>query len=147
MPSLTEILTADDVRRSVVDDCCHLIAEEVRSKRGISGLALKAGFKAFKKIKPGTLPVAVNNLLDPFAAAVDPFFQDHLESGNRSAVQSFRPRAREIANALLTITDRKAERFDRGLIRKTYYKLRPMAVNHTTDAVPGVARLVDKYAG
>lgn len=147
MPALTDILTADDVRRSVVDDCCQLIEDEVRSKRGVSGLALKAGFKVFKKFKPGALPIAVNNLLDDFAAAVDPFFQDHLESGNRSAVQSFRPRARQIADALLVITDRKAERFDRGLIRKTYYKLRPMAVNHTADAIPGVARLVDKYAG
>jgi len=147
LPALTDIFTADEVRRSVVDDCCQLIEDEVRSKRGVSGLALKAGFKAFKKFKPGTLPVAVNNLLDDFAAAVDPFFQDHLESGNRSAVQSFRPRAREIADALLVITDRKADRFDRGLIRKTYHRLRPMAVNHTTDAVPGVARLVDKYAG
>ncbi len=146
VPNLPDLLTADDVRRAVIDDCCQLIEDEVRAKRGMSGMALKAGFKAFKKVKPGALPMAVDGLLDDFAAAVDPFFQDHLDSGNDSAVQSFRPRAREIADALLTITDRKAERFERGLVRKTYYKLRPTAVDHTTEAVPGVARLVDKYA-
>ena len=146
MGSLKDILTADDVRRNVIDDCCRLIEDEVRSKRGMSGLALKAGFKAFKKVKPGALPMAVDNLLDDFADAVDPYYQDHLESGNSTAVQSFRPRAREIANGLLAITDRKAQRFERGVVRKTYEKLRPTAVNHTTDAIPGVARLVDKYA-
>lgn len=146
MASLSDILTADDVRRRVVDDAAQLVEDEVRSKRGVSGLAIKAGFKAFRKIKPGALQVAVNNLLDAFANAVDPFYQQHLEAGKTGSVaQTFVPRRREVAEALLAITDARAKRFESGLIKKTYYKLRPMGVKNTEDAVPGICRLIDRY--
>ncbi len=146
MASLSDILTADDVRRRVVDDAAQLVEDEVRSKRGISGLAIKAGFKAFKKVKPGALHMAVNNLLDAFADAVDPFYQQHVESGKGGSVaQTFVPRRREVAEALLTITDARAKRFESGLIKKTYYKLRPVGVRNTEDAVPGICRLIDRY--
>jgi len=144
---LSDILLADDVRRKVVDDAAQLVEDEVRSKRGVSGLAIKAGFKAFKKFRPGALPMAVNNLLDPFAAAVDPFYQDHVSSGKTGSVaQTFVPRAREVAEALLSITDARARRFESGVIKKTYQKLRPLGVKNTQEAVPGISRLIDKYA-
>ncbi len=146
MSSLSDILTADDVRRRVVDDAARLVEDEVRSKRGVSGLAIKAGFKAFKKVKPGALQMAVNNLLDAFADAVDPFYQEHLEAGRGGSVaQTFIPRKHDIAEALLAITDARARRFESGLIKKTYGKLRPMGVRNTEDAVPGICRLIDRY--
>jgi len=145
--SLTDILLADDVRRRVVDDAAQLVEDEVRSKRGVSGLAIKAGFKAFKKFRPGALQMAVNNLLDPFSKAVDPFYQDHVDSGKGGSVaQTFVPRARDVAEALLAITDTRAKRFESGVIKKTYYKLRPMGLKNTEEAVPGICRLIDKYA-
>jgi len=144
--SLQDILLADDMRRRVVDDAARLVEDEVRSKRGVSGLAIKAGFKAFRKVRPGALPMAVNNLLDPFARAADPFYQEHLESGRTGSVsQTFLPRADAVAEALLSITDERARRFDSGLIKKTYYKLRPLGKRNTVEAVPGICRLIDKY--
>lgn len=146
MSSLSDILTADDVRRRVVDDAARLVEDEVRAKRGVSGLAIKAGFKAFKKVKPGALQMAVNNLLDAFADAVDPFYQEHVEAGRGGSVaQTFIPRKHDIAEALLAITDARAQRFESGLIKKTYGKLRPMGVRNTEDAVPGICRLIDRY--
>jgi hypothetical protein len=144
--SLQEILLADDMRRRVVDDAARLVEDEVRAKRGVSGLAIKAGFKAFRKVRPGALPMAVNGLLDRFAEATDPFYQDHLTSGRTGSVaQTFVPRSNEIAEALLAITDRRAERFSSGLIKKTYKKLRPMGKKNTAEAVPGICRLIDRY--
>ncbi len=147
MASLRDILTADDVRRRVIDDCCRLIEDEVRAKRGMSGLAIKAGFKTFKKLRPGALPMAVNGLLDEFAEAADPYYQDHVSSGKTGSVsQTFLPRKTEIANGLLAITDRRGERFDNRVVKKAYFKLRPMAQRSTEDAIPGVCRLIDRYA-
>jgi hypothetical protein len=146
MPSLPELLTKGDVRRRVIDDCCQLIEDEVRRKSGLTGMALKAGFKAFKAVKPGALATAVDNLLDEFAEAADPFYQDHVKSKpGRPVTETFGPRAHEIAGGLLVITDRRAERFDSGVVKKTYQKLRPSAVRHTEEAIPGVARLIDKH--
>jgi hypothetical protein len=50
-----------------------------------------------------------------------------------------------VAESLLSITDARAEKHEGGVLKKTYYKLRPTAVKHTEAAVPGVARLVDKH--
>ena len=53
MATLTEVLTSDAKKASVVDDCCALIDAEVGDKGGISGLAIKAGYATVKGVKPG----------------------------------------------------------------------------------------------
>jgi hypothetical protein len=144
--SLSDILLADDMKRKVVDDACRLIEDEVRAKRGMSGLAIKAGYKTFKRFKPGALQMAVHGLLDEFAVAADPFYQDHVASGKTGSVaQTMVPRKREMADALLVITDRRGQRFDNRVIKKAYFKLRPTAQRATEDAIPGVCRLIDRY--
>ncbi len=146
MGSLKDVLAAQDVRQNVIDDAVKLVDEEVRSKGGVSGLALKAGYKVFTKFKPGIMREAVDRLLDEFSEAVDPFYQEHLEAGGKGSIGGIlNHRRREVAEALLSITDRRARGFESGLIKKTYLKLRPTAVRHTQDAVPGVSRLIDRY--
>jgi hypothetical protein len=144
--SLKDVLAAEDVRQSVIDDAVRLVDDEVRSKSGVSGLALKAGYKVFKKFKPGIMHEAVDRLLDEFSEAVDPFYQEHLASGSKESIgRIMNPRRREVAEALLAITDRRARGFESGLIKKTYQKLRPTAARHTQDAIPGVSRMIDRY--
>ena len=146
MGALRDVLAAEDVRRRVIDDAVRLVDEEVSSKRGVSGLALKAGYKVFKKVKPGIMHEAVDRLLDEFSDAVDPFYQEHLEAGGEGSIgRIMNPRRHEVAEALLAITDRRARGFESGLIKKTYLKLRPTAARHTEDAIPGVTRLIDRY--
>ena len=50
-----------------------------------------------------------------------------------------------IAEALLGITDDRAARAPGGVVKKSYEKLRPTAKKHVEEAVPGVARLIDKH--
>jgi hypothetical protein len=143
---LKDVLLAQDARARVIDDAVELLEDEVRSKTGVSGMAVKAGYKVFKKVKPGVTRVAVDNLLDDFAEALDPYYQEHLESGRGGSIaQTLLPKRREVAESLLSITDARAEKHEGGVLKKTYYKLRPTAVKHTEAAVPGVARLVDKH--
>jgi hypothetical protein len=52
----------------------------------------------------------------------------------------------KMANALLAVTDRRAEKADNAVVRKTYDKLRGAAQKHVETAAPRVAQLVDKYA-
>jgi hypothetical protein len=144
--SLNDILLAENTRTKVIDDAVALVDEEVRAKRGITGLAIKAGYKTFKKFKPGIMHAAVEKLIDEFSEAVDPYYQEWLEAGGEGSISKIMaPRRREVAESLLSITDARARNFESGLIKKTYQKLRPMAVRHTEDAVPGVCRLIDKY--
>ena len=148
MGSLKEVLTAPAVRRSVIEDAIRLIDEEVGAKSGVTGFALKAGYKVFKKVKPGVMAAAVDNLLDDFAAAIDPFYEEHVSSGRTGSIsQTLLPKRSMVAEALLAITDRRAGKHEGGVVKATYHKLRPMAVRHTEEAIPGVCRLIDKYAG
>jgi hypothetical protein len=144
--SLRDVITADEVRRSVIKDAVRLVDEEVGRKGGVTGLGLRAGYKVFKKFKPGIMQEAVDKLLDEFSDAVDPYYQEHLEAGAEGSISKIMvPRSREVAESLLAITDERARNFESGLIKKTYQKLRPMALRHTEEAVPGVCRMIDKY--
>ncbi len=145
MGSLTEVIKDEQKRKAVIDDCVVLIEAEVGDKRGLSGMAIKAGYKTVKSIRPGTIPMALHHLLDDFAAKVEPYWQDCQAQG-KDARSYFTAKKTEIANALLGITDARAQRAKNKVIAKTYGKLRPTAVEHVSAAMPRFADLVKKHA-
>ncbi len=146
---LASRLTAPEQRRRVIADCCQLIDEEVSRKGGFSGAAIKLGYATVKAVKPGFIAEAVDNLLDDFVRRLEPFYQAHLrlrDSGSpRSLIDHFTGEGPAIAEALLGITDDRAARAPGGVVKKSYEKLRPTAKKHVEEAIPGVARLIDKH--
>ena len=50
--------------------------------------------------------------------------------------------ATRVADALLAITDRKAERSTNGAVKGAYSKLRGMAKSNVESAIPGLAKIV-----
>jgi len=145
MPALKDALTSEDKRKTVVDDCCGILDLEVAEKRGVSGLAIKAGFKAVKGIKPGFIRQAVHDLVPEFADALDPLYQEALGSDGPVGA-FFERRSSDVAEALLAITDGKAERSSRRVIKSTYSRLRPSAKRNVEAAVPRLGKLIEKYA-
>ncbi len=146
MTTLTERLETVD-RQEVIDDTAQLIDDEVASKSGLSGMALKGGYRVVKKVKPNMIESAVDNLLDDFSEALDPLYQDFLQDDDvdtfETYLQDYDDRA---ANDLLSITDERAENSDHRLLKKTYNKLRGQAEKHVRQALPGVGRLIDEHA-
>ena len=49
---LGDVINDPKKKPAIVADCCTLIDEEVSSKGGLSGLAVKAGYAAVKGVKP-----------------------------------------------------------------------------------------------
>src|SRR5512136_321936 len=146
MSALKEILTAPEKRKEVVADCARLVDEEVASKGGFSGLAVKAAFATVKALKPGIIPHAIDDLLDDFADKIDPFYQKAKETKQPTDAY-IAGHADEVAEALLSITDGRAARTKHGTIKKAYEKLRPTGKKHTMEAMPRVGKLIQKYAG
>ncbi len=146
MTSLTERLQTVD-RQIVIDDTAQLIDDEVRSKSGFSGMALKGGYKVVKKLKPNMIEEAIDHLLDDFTAALDPLYQEFITKEDvknfEVYIQNHDARA---ANDLLSITDARAERSDKQVLKSTYSKLRGQAEKHVRQALPGVGRLIDRHA-
>ena len=145
MPNLSEVLTNDSKKAAVIDDCCALIDAEVKDKGGISGLAIKAGYGAVKGVKPGFVKQVVTDLLPEFAKALDPIFQDAI-TGGKPVAAFFGQNGGRVAEALLAITDAKAERSKSGVVKGTYDKLRGSAKKNVEAAAPRLGEMVQKYA-
>jgi hypothetical protein len=147
MPTLSDAFNGDAAKKAVVvDDCCTIIDEEVSSRGGISGLALKAGYGAVKGIKPGFVKSVVSDLLPEFASALEPVYQEALLS-SRGVAAHLEANAPRVADALLGITDEKAARSKNALVKSTYEKLRSGAKKNVEQAVPRLAKLVEKHVG
>lgn len=146
MPTLPEVLTSDAKKKLVVEDCLELIDREVEDKGGLSGMAIKAGYAAVKSIRPGFVKQVVNDLLPEFAKAVEPIYEEaHTQS--RPVGQHFATNASRVADALLAITDGKAQRTKSGVVKATYDRLRGTAKKNVESAIPRLGKLVEKHAG
>jgi|SRR5882672_2274389 len=145
MPNLTEALTAESSKSGAVDDCLALIDAEVSEKGGLSGLAIKAGYRTIQGIKPGFVRQVVTDLLPEFARALEPLYQEAKANG-RTVREHFNANATRVADALLTITDDKAKRAKSNMVKGTYDKLRSSAKKNVEAAVPRLAVMVEKHA-
>ncbi len=145
MPNLTETLTSESKKGAVIEDCVALIDAEVADKGGLTGLAIKAGYKTIQGIKPGFVKQVVTDLLPEFAQALDPLWAEAKAQG-QNLRQHFDANATRVADALLGITDEKAKRSKSGMVKGTYEKLRGTAKKNVEAAVPRVAVMIEKHA-
>ncbi|MBE1580855.1 hypothetical protein NQK81_25750 [Amycolatopsis roodepoortensis] len=144
--TLKEILLDSSRRPAVVSDFEGLVDAEVSDKGGVSGAVVKTGFAAVKKIKPGIIPAAVDTLLDDFTVALEPFYGDYKAKGGNDFGAYLVSRSDEASDALLSVTDSRAEKSSRDSIKKVYSKLRPNGKKNVEEALPRLGQLIDKHA-
>lgn len=144
MSKLSEVLTDPGRRSRVVEDCLGIIDAEVADKSGLSGMALKAGYAAVKGVKPGFVSRVVDDLLPEFANAVDPIYREAIDSSLPIGAHFTKNKSRA-ADALLAITDGKAERSKNRIVKKTYEKLRGQAKKQVEAAVPRLGDLIARH--
>ena len=143
MSTLVETLNDPIAMRAVISDSANLVESEVAKRGGLSGMALKAGYKTVKAIKPGIIHDALRSLLPEFAPAIDPHFATARESGDVQAY--FRRESGPIADALLGVTDARAERAKNRVMKKVYGKLRGQARGQVEQSLPGLADLIERH--
>ncbi len=143
--SLSQVLNDQAKKPAIVEDCMQLIDAEVADKGGISGLAIKAGYKAVKGLKPGFVKDVVTDLLPEFGVALDPIF-DEAKTAAKPVSEFFVSNSARVADALLAITDAKAAKSKSGLVKGTYEKLRSTAKKNVEAAVPRLGKMIEKHA-
>jgi hypothetical protein len=147
MPStLHEILLAPDTQPDVVASCLTLIKQEVASKSGVSGAGVKLAYKTANTFAAGYLQSTVESLLPDLVAQLEPYWADYAASGASGFGDYLAKRGDEVSEALLSITDERAQRSDRAVIIKAYRAVRGSAAKNVTAALPAVGALVQKYA-
>lgn len=145
MSELKEILLNENTRPQLVNDCVQLIDEEVRQRSGLSGIAIKGGYKIVCKVKPGIIRSAVDHLIDEFVEQLSPFYSRFSTDGGAGDFSGYlTARKSEVASALLGVTDRRIGGARNAGVRKAYEKLRSMAQKQVETAVPGVGRVMGR---
>lgn len=143
MASLKELLGAGDKRKSVIDDARRVLDAEVADKGGVSGFAIRAAYKLVQGVRPGFVRDVIDYLLDEFLDALDPLYQEANTKGEAPGAY-LRKNSGRVADALLTVTDKRAEKAESGVLKKTYEKLRPTAKKHVEAAAPRLAEMLDR---
>ncbi len=141
---LTDVLNDEANRASITEDVVRLVEAEVGKQRGIGGVAVKAGYKLVQGVKPGFVRNVVRTLLPEFAAALDPLREKAAARG-QSVSAYFDANQGEVAEALLAVTDARAQRSEHGSVKTAYGKLRGSARKNVESAVPGLGAIVEKY--
>ena len=146
MSTLKDIVCSADNRENVINDTVRLVDSEVSKKGGISGLAIKAGYKVVNSLKPTLVRDAVNNLLDKFVDRLEPFYADWVAKDKAQPFDAFLSgQSNAVANALLSVTDDRARSVENATVKKTYEKLRPQGEKNVMAAVPGLGQLLARY--
>ncbi|HEY9827561.1 MAG TPA: hypothetical protein V6D19_19155 [Stenomitos sp.] len=107
-------------------------------------MAIKATYKVVKGLGTDYIPVAIKRLLPEVIRAIDPMWEEGVQSGD--PVRHLSQNGEMTADAILSVTDAKIERAKNKLICTSYNKLRKSVKSDITAAVPGFAEILGKYA-
>ena len=147
MATLEAILLNPENKPHVIDDCLTLIDQEVKGKSGVSGTAVKLAYKTANAFASGYLRGMVELLAPDMIIELEPFWADFTASGAGDFGDYLVKHGDEVSEALLSVTDRRAETSTRPTILKAYKTVRGGASKHVTAALPALGALVQKYAG
>lgn len=145
-PTLDQILLTPGNYPNVVADCLTLIQQEVSSKSGVSGAAVKLAYKTANTVAKGFIQEKVEQMLPGLVAALEPYWADFTASGASGFGDYLVKHGDEVAEAMLAVSDEIGKTSRKPVIIKAYATIRNGAPKHIVAALPAVGAMVEKYA-
>lgn len=143
MPNLVEQLAREPLREQVIGECVDLIDTQVKQK----GFIIKSAYAMIKGIKRKFVPEVVDSMLDEWLEKLQPHY-DKWAATKASTLQDFLvARGDDVAEDLLSVTDGRAEKTTHTTAKKMYLKMRDGAKKNVIEAIPDLAKLIEKYLG
>lgn len=139
--TLKAIITAEQTRPVVVDECVDLVESEVAGK----GLIIRGAYSTVKKIKPGFVKSAIDGLLDDWLDQMEPYYKLWRAGQNEPFSGLLADQKAAVANDLLKVTDERAASSKHKTAAKMYNKLRPSALKNVETAVPNLGKLIEGH--
>ena len=140
MPTLVEQLGKEPRREKVVHDCVELIDAQVKKQ----GFIIKGAYSTIKAIKKGFVQETVDAMLDEWLTEIQPHYEKW-EATKSSPLPDFMiARGEDIAEDLLKVTDRRAEKTSHTTAKKMYGKMRGGAKRQVVEAIPDLAKVLEK---
>jgi hypothetical protein len=141
MSTLVEVLGKAPKRDAVIADCINLIDAQVKQKSFI----IKGAYATVKTIKKGFVPEVVDSLLDDWLSKLQPHYDKWSANKSSSLSDYLVARSDDVAEDLLSVTDARAEKSSHGTAKKMYGKMRDGAKRNVVEAIPDLAKLVEKH--
>jgi hypothetical protein len=141
MSTLVELLGTAPKREPVIADCVNLIDSQVKQK----GFIIKGAYATIKTVKKGFIPEVVDSLLDDWLGKLQPHYDKWAANKSSSLSDYLVARQDDVAEDLLSVTDAKAEKTSHGTAKKMYGKMRDGAKRNVVEAIPDLAKLVEKH--
>ena len=127
----------------MIDDGVVELEAELDERSGVTAMAMRAGYKAVRKLRPNMVESNLERMLPMWAPVLDPYVAEGRARGDLAG--HFDAKADEIAEGLLGVTDRRAGEANNKVAVKAYEKLRPRAKGQVVTGMPRLARLVDRH--
>ena len=143
MSSLVEALGTPPKRETVVSACVELIDAQVKQK----GFVIKSAYATIKAIKKKFVPEVVDALLDDWLNKLQPHYDKWVASKATTLPDFLVARSDDVAEDLLSVTDERAEKTTHTTAKKMYSKMRDGAKRNVVEAIPDLAKLVEKHLG
>jgi hypothetical protein len=128
-------------RPAVINDCVELIDNQVKQK----GFIMKSAYATIKAIKKGFVAETVDSLLDDWLGKLQPHYDKWATAKQSSFSDYLIARQDDVAEDLLSVTDARAEKSSHGTAKKMYSKMRDGAKRNVVEAIPELARLIEKH--
>jgi hypothetical protein len=141
MSSLVELLAKEPVRARVIDDCVELIESQVKQK----GFIIKSAYATIKAIKKRFIPEVVDTMLDEWLDKLSPHHDRWAANKASSFADYVVARGDDVAEDLLSVTDGRAARTSHTTARKMYGRMRDGAKKNVIEAIPALARMIEKH--
>lgn len=142
MSSLVETVGKEPVRAVVVQECCDLVDSTVKQK----GFIMKSAYATVKALKKKFVPEVVDSLLDEWLEKLQPHFDKWAAAPHGTTFPDYViARSDDVAEDLLSVTDKRAESTSHTTAKKMYLRMRDSAKKNVIDAIPDLSRLIAKH--
>jgi hypothetical protein len=143
--SLVERIGVAPHRAKVVGECVALVDAQVKAKGGLSGMAIKGVYATVKTFKRGFVPSVVDALLDDWLGKLQPHYDKWAAGGSGTFAEFVIARSDDVAEDLLSVTDQRAKKSEHGTVKKLYEKNRGSAKKNVVEAIPDLARMIERH--
>lgn len=143
MSDLSQLLVGES-RAKTVSNLTSFVEQAISQQSGMTGMALKGGVGAAKKVRPDVIPRGVDRMLPELLGEMQPYWQEFRASGSEDFGVFLEPKSEEVSDSLLQIADRNVEKVNVGALTKIYQSLRGRAGKLVRPQVPELGRVLQR---
>ena len=145
MKSLSDILLGNANLDALHRELGQLLEQQVKSKSGLSGMAMKAAFAALRARKPDIAERAAKSLLPDFAKALDPIHAEFKRSKASDFGSYLQQHGAPAAQRMTEIIDARISSSPNKAAKAFYQRFKGSLQTETEQLMPALGALLTRH--